>query len=207
MYRNIVCLSALTGLLLLGTHAHAEEPDLQSRLLITTWAFSSLYTGVDAPTPGLDDKAGSVYPSANLGFRVGIGQGKWSSDPRVFLGHMANGGDFVSGYTVGFWGRSGSPSPSIDERYGAAYGLSFTHFSQTEKGRMVANTFEGGTRFSVNDSGAYTTPGASPLGQAVLVLTSQSLLMDNVLVGPSLEVRVGNDDVPWSGQVGIRLSI
>jgi len=207
MNRKLFNFSILTGSLLLGTPALAEEPELQSRFLVTGQVFSSLSTGVDNPAPGSEDMAGFVYPSTNLGFRVGLGQGKWSSNPRVYLGHMADGGDFVSGYTVGFWGRSDSPSPSIDERYATAYGLSFTHYDHTEKGRLVATTFEGGARFSSDATGAITPSSGSPLGQAVVGFATQRLLMDNILIGPSLELRIGNERAPWGAQLGLRVSI
>jgi hypothetical protein len=207
MHRHLVCLPALAGTLLLGTTAHAEQSELQDRVLVTAQVYSSLHTGLDFPESGPENTTGFVYPGANLGFRIGIGQGRWASDPRVYLGHMANGGDFVSGYTVGLWGRNGSPSPSIEERHEAAYGLSFTHYGQTEKGRLMVNTVEGGVRFSVREDGLAITSSGDPLGQAVLGYTTQSLVMDNVLFGPSMELRIGNEQAPWGAQFGIRLSI
>ena len=72
---------------------------------------------------------------------------------------------------------------------------------------VVANTFEGGARFSVDETGALTQSSGSPLGQAVVGMTSQRLLMDNVLLGPSLELRIGNERAPWGVQAGIRISI
>ncbi|HCH63654.1 MAG TPA: hypothetical protein DFR83_12685 [Deltaproteobacteria bacterium] len=207
MIRSFIGFVVLTGALGFGAHARAESSENQSRVLLTTNVYSSLLTGLDNPAPGAVDDVGFAYPSANLGLRIGIGQGRWSSDPRVYLGHMANGGDFVSGYTVGIWARNDSPSPSIAERRGAVYGMSFTHYSSSDEGRLLVNTVEAGSRFSIDASGDHTMASGSPLGQAVVGLTTQGLLLNNVLLGPSLELRIGNERAPWSGQVGIRVSI
>ena len=207
MVRNLVCFAALTAALCLGASARAESSETQSRLLLTTNVYSSLLTGLDSPAPGAVNDAGFAYPSTNLGVRIGIGQGRWSSDPRLYLGHLANGGDFVSGYTAGIWFRNDSPSPSIAERRGVAYGMSFTHFSQSDEGRHRVHTLEAGARFSLDARGDHTMASGSPLGQAVVGLTAQGLILNNVLLGPSIELRVGNERAPWSGQVGIRMSI
>ena len=207
MSRHIVGICTLSASLLMGASAHAEEAELQSRFLVTAQVYASMQTGVDNPLPGSSDTEGFVYPSANTGLRLGLGRGQWSKSPRVYLGHMADGGDFVEGFTVGVWARTGSPSPSLSERSESAYGLSYTHYDQTEQGRLLSTTVEGGVRVGIGADGELSTVNDVPLMQGMAAISTQALLMNNVLLGPLLELRVGNKYAPWSTQVGLRVSI
>ena len=207
MFRYIAPVAALAAIGLSGTTAHAEEAELQQKFLVSTRAYSSVYTTVEQAPAGSSEVAGTLYSGANVGVRLSLGQGRWSSDPQVYLGWSPIDGKLVEGWSVGIWGRNDSPSPSIDERYGAAYGLSFTEYKNTSRGNLVENTYEAGVRMSIAADGTHSTANGDPFGQAVVGFASQVLILDDILLGPAGEVRIGNDRAPWTITAGIRLSI
>ena len=207
MFRYVAPVAVLATVVLSGTTAHAEEAELQQKFLVSTRAYSSVYTTVEQAPPSSVTVAGTLYPGANVGVRLSLGQGRWSSNPQVFLGWSPIDGTLVEGWSVGIWGRNDSPTPAVDERYGAAYGLSFTEYKNTSRGNLVENTYEAGVRMSIAADGSHSTANGDPLGQAVVGFASQVLILDDILVGPAGEVRIGNDRAPWVITAGIRMSI
>ena len=93
----------------------------------------------------------------------------------------------------------------IDERYGAAYGLSFTEYKNTSRGNLVENTYEAGVRMSIAADGTHSTANGDPW-QAVTGSPRRYSFSTTSCWGHG-EVRIGNDRAPWTITAGIRLSI
>ena len=67
MFRYIAPVAALAAIGLSGTTAHAEEAELQQKFLVSTRAYSSVYTTVEQAPAGSSEVAGTLYPARMWG--------------------------------------------------------------------------------------------------------------------------------------------
>jgi hypothetical protein len=207
MSRFVAVLPLVACAVLASTASAAEsEPELEKKPLVWLQAYSSVQTIFDAAPRSAPDGDGSLRPGADIGLSVGLGQGKWSADPRVLPGFSGAQGNLEGGYAVGLWMRHSSANPARVEHGNVSFGLAATSFGKTGRGLMLANTFEAGARLSHDDQGRMTSEDTQTLGQVQLGISQQVAIFDSFLLGPAVSVDLPNKSTPWSMATGLRVS-
>ena len=184
----------------------ARKGKLKTVPLVSMRTFTSMHMVRDDQQTASGGEAGHLYLGGDVGARIAVGQGHWRSKPKVWMGTLSDPEQFSHGYGIGAWVRSSVPSPAVDERYGQAYGLSYTMLYTSDSGTLNSLTVDAGVRFSMDANDRHTTARGN-FGQAVLGLCSQVAVGDSFLLGPTGNILIANESAPWGAQVGLRMSI
>lgn len=192
--------------LMLSSTADASEDDLGKSPLVWVQTYASVRPAVDGPPAGTPSADGQMGVATDVGFRLAVGQGKWTGSSHLLAGNDAHTDQLQGGFALGGWVQHESPRSVLPEHNGLSYGLSVTTFDQSTRGHLLATTFDAGIRQSLDSQGRVVIEEGTPFGQVQLGLLQEIHLFRGFFVGPDVGVVVGNEAGPWQLSTGLQLS-